>query len=71
MGVHVVQAGRLVGNKTNMRWKGWLSLLRWRENFESAFAYIVEHHDGHPDRHRHECWGMGDAWPNAAPPRLL
>ena len=48
MRVHVIQAGRLVGNKAFMRGEGWSSLFRRREDFEfPAYVYIVEHPEGH------------------------
>ena len=48
MRVHVIQAGRLVGNKAFMRGEGWSSLFHRREDFEfPAYVYIVEHPEGH------------------------
>jgi N-acyl homoserine lactone hydrolase len=46
--VHVFQSGRLIGNKTFLRGRGWASLLRRRESFEfPVYCYLVEHPDGH------------------------
>ena len=46
--VHPIQTGRLVGNKTFLRGRGWSSLLRRREQFEfPVYSYIVEHPEGH------------------------
>jgi N-acyl homoserine lactone hydrolase len=48
MRVHVIQTGRLIGNKTFLRGSGWSSLLRRREPFDfPVYSYIVEHPDGH------------------------
>jgi N-acyl homoserine lactone hydrolase len=46
--VHPIQTGRLVGNKTFLRGRGWSSLLRRREPVEfPVYSYIVEHPEGH------------------------
>ncbi len=48
MRVHVIQTGRLLGNKTFLRGGSWSSLLRKAEPYEfPALCYIVEHPDGH------------------------
>lgn len=48
MRVHVIQTGRLVGNKTFLRGQSWSSLLARREVYEfPAYCFIVEHPDGH------------------------
>jgi N-acyl homoserine lactone hydrolase len=48
MRVHVFQTGRLVGNRTFLRGRGWSSLLRRRERFEfPVLCYLLEHPDGH------------------------
>ena len=48
MRVHVFQTGRLIGNKTFLRGRGWSSLLRRREPFEfPVHCYVVEHPNGH------------------------
>ena len=45
--VHVVQTGRLVGNRTFLRGEGWSSLLRRREDVEfPVYSYILEQPDG-------------------------
>lgn len=48
MRVHVIQTGTLIGNKTFLRGQSWSSVLRKPERYEfPAYAYIVEHPDGH------------------------
>jgi N-acyl homoserine lactone hydrolase len=48
MRVHVIQTGRLLGNRAFMRGEGWSSMFRRREICEfPVFSYIVEHPEGH------------------------
>ncbi|HYZ90858.1 MAG TPA: N-acyl homoserine lactonase family protein [Actinomycetota bacterium] len=48
MRVHVIQTGRLIGNKTFMRGQSWSSLFRKADRYEfPAYCYILEHPDGH------------------------
>lgn len=48
MRVHVIQTGRLVGNKTFLRADRFSSILRKAERYEfPAYCYILEHPDGH------------------------
>jgi N-acyl homoserine lactone hydrolase len=45
--VHVFQTGRLIGNRTFLRGRGWSSVLRRREPFEfPVYCYVVEHPEG-------------------------
>lgn len=48
MRVHVIQTGRLTGNKTFLRGQSWSALFRKAEQYEfPVYSYIVEHPDGH------------------------
>jgi N-acyl homoserine lactone hydrolase len=45
--VHVFETGRLIGNRTFLRGRGWSSLLRPAEPFEfPVHCYVLEHPDG-------------------------
>lgn len=45
--IHVIETGRLRGNKTFLRGKGFRSLLHQREDFEfPVYSFIVEHPEG-------------------------
>jgi N-acyl homoserine lactone hydrolase len=46
--VHVIETGRLVGNRSFLRGDGWSSLFRRPQDLEfPAYSFIVEHPDGH------------------------
>ena len=47
MRVHAIQTGRLAGNETVIRARGWSSVLRRRKPYEfPALSFVLEHPEG-------------------------